>query len=150
MKRYNYITGARTRGTTFYKTTINQIISVLESHNMNIFDIEALKTYKFDALDIDAMYGSQIIDDNLYICDTDGELITVKDEKIDPEDAFIYYAPDELSKYIDNASDDIILKYITDYEINLIDIDRLAKNLLNDGHSFLDLYVAASELQLAI
>lgn len=149
MKRYfSKVYGAQVIGTTFYKTNIQDIIKTLESTGFNVFCLAALEHFGYKALDTKSMYGSYIDDKDLYICVTDGELINVNGEEVEPEYAMEEYYPEDLAEYIQDATDDVIKKHITEYEILLIDIDELAVDLLNDGHTFQELYEAATDLDI--
>lgn len=149
MKLYkSSITAASNSGTTFYKTDIDQIINVLSDSNINILSLEALKQFKYDAIDLTCMYGSYIDGNNLYICVTDCKPINVGGELVDPEDAMSEYKISDLKQYIQDATDDIILNHITEYEITLVDRDNIAYNLLHNGYTFEDLYEAATDLSI--
>ena len=83
----------------------------------------------FDALDLDLMYGTRVIDDTLYICSSDGKAIQVGNEEVDPEFALDNYTPDELHAYMEDVTDKILVSHTT---ANDFDKDLLKENL-NDA-----------------
>lgn len=141
------VTAAENNGTMFYRCTLDQVINAHRDANSNVWLIYALEEYGWNAIDFDHnLFGSALIDDDLYICKTDGYEININGENVDPETALEYYDIEELSGYIENADDDIILHSITTYELsNKLDINELAIQMLNDQYSFLDLVEAAKD-----
>lgn len=140
-------------GTTFYEATLDDILSVLESDDANPWLIYALKSDGMDAIKIDDMFGSAIIDDVLYICVTDGRDIVVDGRRIDPEYALDNSMTQETvselySDYIVRASKDIIRERITEYEIEMRNTSDLAAWMLDDGIAFEDIVEYAREIDL--
>lgn len=130
-------------GTKYYLITLKHAIDV--ALDTNILMSQALIMNSWDSLDIDRLSGSMIIDNSLYLCVTDGYAIEVNGEKdIDPEAALSEFSLDDLDKYIEVASDEIISERLTPYEVTNFDIDKAAYQLLGDGYS-LEEVVNASE-----
>lgn len=126
-------------GTTYYKTNLGDILNAFMSDEHNVWIYAILDKYGYDALDIENnLFGSAIIGDDLYICKTDGEYILVDGEYIDPENAIDYAGVDAISDYIEDATDDIIFRYISEYELatDILDIEELAMDLIESGESF--------------
>ena len=125
------------RYTTFYKTDIEHVQHVLSENDVNVWLQKSIEVEKFDAIDFkNNLFGSNVIDGELYLCVSNETEITVNDEKVDPEDALDTFSLSELSKYIKPATDDIILSYITTYEIYQPDFDKYSEELLSEGVSF--------------
>lgn len=128
---------ATNSGTTFYYATIGDIIKAFESDDSNIWIQKAFTELEWDAIDLDNhLFGSQIVGDNLYICVTDGYDIEIDGNLVNPEEALELYTPDTLDDYIKPATDKIIHKYITEYELNTPDFDKWAVDLLEDNVEF--------------
>ena len=108
-----------------------------------------INEYGWDALDFKHnLFGSEIIDDVLYICKTDGYEIQINGEDVEPEFALEDYSVEELSAYIDDADDDIITNSITTYELKPIDLDEVSLRLLELGNSFIDVVKAAQDADI--
>lgn len=121
-------------GTKFYKVTIDDVIKYLEDKNANVWVIESFKQLGWDAINWDkGLFGSSIISNVLYICDTDGNDIYLNGKAVDPEAALEEYTPDELSKFISDATPDIVNRYITEYEIMIPEFDKWALDMLKDS-----------------
>ena len=134
------IMAAKHEGTTFYQTTLDAVISALENDKANVWLRAAIAESGFDALNFETgLWGSQVINDDLFICDTDGQKLNIDGTLINPETALEEYHLEALSPFIQQATDDIILRYITEYEIKTPDFDNLAIELLNGGWSFSEL-----------
>lgn len=101
-------------GTTWYRVTLRQFEDFFETREENIF-VRYVATLKlFECLNISQMFGSAIYDDELFICVTDGQPISVEgDDNVDPETAFESYTPDDLQAYIVDAKDEILIKYLS-------------------------------------
>ncbi len=141
------VTAAMQLGTTYYRVTLNDIESVMQdSTDANIWILKSFQELGWDAIDFEHnLFGSQVIDDVLYICNTDGRDIDVGGEKVDPEIALDDYNLSELSDYIEDADDETILKYITSYEIKTPKFNNWAAELLKAGYKFTDLVTDAQE-----
>ena len=136
-------------GTTYYKATLDQVIDVYLGKYENVILSFLLGTLEWDVLNFrSALYGSDVIDDVLYICVTDGMPIDVNGEEVDPEEALQDYDISELSEYIKPADSEIISKYVTEYEFNPIDIDSVAVEMLEDGYSFQEIAQSAIKIDL--
>lgn len=143
------VTGATTPGTIYYKTNLKQVLDVLKD-KLNIFCWKSLEDYGFGCIDFDVdLFGSYVDGDDLYICKTDGEDITVNGELVDPEAAMDNFYIDDLTPYIRPATPDVIETYITPYEVSIPDINQAAKDLLDDNYSFSDLVDAYNELNIS-
>lgn len=127
---------AQNNGTTFYSVTLDRIIDYYSDSTRNVWIRQAFIERDWDAIDFDNnLFGSQVVDDVLYICVTNGDMV-VNETHIDPEEALEIYSPDEIAEYIKPATDDIIKRYITEYEIKMPDFDNWAITILNDGYDF--------------
>lgn len=148
--RYNSqrtVTAATTSGTTYYKTDLKQVLDTLKN-KLNIFCWKSLETYGFSCIDFDVnLFGSYVDGDELYICTTDGEDIPVNSKLVDPENAMQNFDLKDLSPYIRPATPDIIERYITPYEVSIPDIDKAAKDLMDDKYTFADLVDAYEEIE---
>lgn len=146
---HRYIQGAESIGTTFYSADLKTVQEVLKSNHLNLFAQYSIDEYGWDAIDFKHnLFGSEVIDDILYICVTDGQDINIEGKSVDPESALTEYDVSSCEDYIQEATDDIILKHITVYEVIVDDIDTAALELLKQGESFEDLMEAAQELDL--
>lgn len=140
------ITAATQSNTTFYKTNVEQILDVLKDNDANVWLIAAFQNEGLNALDIEHhLFGSYEDGENLYICVTDGYEINVNNEEVDPELAMENYSIEELSAYIKDATPEVILERITEFEIKPPYFDGWAADLLEDGHTFIELMEAAEE-----
>lgn len=155
MKRYvssSTITAATRHGTTYYKASLDQILQVLKKENANVWLIGALQDSGFDALDVqNRLFGSRVINNDIYICVTDGYDITVNGQTTDPETALDDFDVEELSNYISDATDEIIHRYITVYELDFsnFDTENIAVSLLTEDHiMFSDLYSDYGDLPM--
>lgn len=143
------VTAATQRGTTFYRCTIDQVIETLENIDANMWLQYVIKEYGWDAIDFKHnLFGSEIIDDVLYICKTDGYEIQINGEDVEPEFALEDYSIEELSAYIEDATDDIVRSSITTYELKPIDLDEVSLRLLELGNSFTDVVKSAQDADL--
>lgn len=140
------INAAADMGTTFYKTNVEQILDVLKDNDANVWLIAAFQNEGLNALDLEHhLFGSYEDGENLYICVTDGHEINVNDEEVDPELAMENYSVEQLSAYIKDATPEVILERITEFEIKPPYFDGWAAELLEDGHTFVELMEAAEE-----
>lgn len=123
-------------GTAFYQVTADDALEALSQSGGNKFSMQAFKDNGWDAVNIDDMYGSRIINDVLYICQTDGEEIVVGSALVDPEEALDEFDLDELAEYIHRTTPRVILQFLSPYDIIIDDVDNLALELLESGESF--------------
>ena len=137
MKRYirSTVEPAVTQGTTFYRVTLDEVIDHFSDKSENVFILKSFEELGWDALDFHKhLYDSFICEDDLYICVTDGKQIRYNDKFISvdklPKDIDL----DELSKYIANANDPIIHRYITPYEIKTPPFTKWSKELEAEGY----------------
>ena len=154
MKMKNTIKNATTvktamqKSNTYYRVTLDDIESVMQdSTDANIWSLKSFQEIGWDAIDFEHnLFGSQVIDDVLYICNTDGRDIDVRGEKVDPETALDDYKLSDLYTYIEDADEEIILKYNTPYEIKTPKFNNWASELLKDGYTFTDIVNDAQEI----
>lgn len=131
---------AKTKGTTFYKATVDDIIKAYSDKNTNVWIKALFKDIGFDAINFEkGLYGSKVIDDALYICETDGHMVDVDNYKYDPEEMLEDISLADIEDMIQDATPDIIRRHITEYEVYMPDFDKLAIDLLKDGESFSEL-----------
>lgn len=128
---------ARKAGTTYYTITKDALRKAFDGDRENVWLKAAIESDGFDAIDFDKnLFGSKVIGDTLYLCITDGRDIMVDGIAVDPEEALDDYAPEQLSDFVAHATDKLIHRYITPYEIYTPDFDELAGDLLKGGVSF--------------
>lgn len=143
------ITAAQTVGTVFYQVTEDNVKDALHGDKGNMWMAAEFDRYSWDCIDADkSLYGSVVVDDTLYLCVTDGQDISVAGEMVNPEEALEKYDLETLASYIQESTPDIILRYITEYEIKFKDVEDTAIYLLEDGNSFADIVEAASAISL--
>lgn len=140
-------------GTTFYRIPLEAIVDYYSKSSdiSRIMILGALETYGWNAFNIKSLYGSIVDEDVLYLCITDLDTISVNGEQVDPEDALTSgrYDIDDLSSYIEDGNDDIISKYLTEYELDADnwDIDEVADECLK-SEVFSDVVASAMDLDL--
>ena len=136
------------KGTTYYKITLDEAKSAYEDENSIVFG--ALNLYGWEAINVYRyLIGSEIVDNVLYLCVTDGNEIEADGELLDPEEAMAAVGPDYLQSYISSATPEIIIKQLTPYDLSDdVDIDEVVLNLLEDGYSFYDIVKDAADAQL--
>lgn len=128
---------ARKAGTTYYTITKDALRKAFGDDSENVWLKAAIEADGFDAIDLDKnLFGSKVIGDTLYLCITDGRDIMVDGIAVDPEEALDEYTPEQLSDFVAHATDKLIRRYITPYEIYEPDFDELAVDLLKGGVSF--------------
>ena len=155
MKRYrkakpegSYIRAAATPGgTVWYEAEFDQVRDALKEENLILYG--AFLTNGFDCIsNIDInLPGSYVQGDYLYICESDGELINVNGDQVDPDSAMEEYGPEMLSAYIVPADDKIIRQKLTDYEITNYDIDEVAYELFDEGYAFTTILADYEKIQ---
>lgn len=135
-------------GTKFYAASLDQILNVLNNdEHSNVWVKYVLTKQGLSALDMkEHFYGSAVFGDTLYICKTDGKDILVDGKHINPEEAFDKYDPEDLTDYIEDASDEVISDSITHYELKFNDVDGIAKEMLDSGHSIVEMFNDALEI----
>ena len=148
MKKFKSSTGriaisaATSSGTVFYRVTLDEAIEVARSENIIL--MQRLMDRGWNALDFEThLYGSAVIDDVLYLCDSDGYEIEVDGEMIDAESALDEYPLESLSKYIRPADKTVIRRDISTYELGPFDLDKVCYNLLDNGYNFAKIVSAA-------
>lgn len=110
-------------GTSWYPVSISKFSDFAEDHIENVFLKYTALYDGFDALDLDLMYGTRVIDDTLYICSSDGKAIQVGNEEVDPEFALDNYTPDELHAYMEDVTDNVLISHTTanDFDRKLLE-----------------------------
>ena len=137
MKRLRKITAAdENLGTTFYVITKDEIEKNITPKN-NIWIQSRLNDYPLeDALNLDYLDGSKVIDGVLYYCDTDYKEITVNGEEVNPEEALDNFSIKELASYISDNAPSSILNTFTENEISWedVNISEFARDLLETNN----------------
>lgn len=129
-------------GTTFYAITKESLSRAFDDDDVNVWLKAVVDEEGFDALDLENnLFGSKVIGDTFYLCITDGRDILIDGKATDPEEALDKYSPEQLSDFIAHATEKLIRRYITEYEIYDIEwedssVDNLAIKLLDEGYSF--------------
>jgi hypothetical protein len=142
--KYTPIMSAETiAGTSWYPVTAEEFKDYVEDNIENVFLKYTANYDNFEALDLDLMYGTRIVDDVLYICSSDGKDIRVGDEEVNPEFALDEYTPDELSAYMEDVTDKVLESHTT---VNDFDKDLLKENLDNAAIEALQNGIDFSEL----
>lgn len=137
-------------GTSWYPVSRAQFTDFAEDNITNTF-LKYTAIYDgFDALDLDLMYGTKIVDDTLYICSSDGKDIRVGDEEVDPEIALDEYTPDELFAYMEDVTDQVLESHTTvnDFNKDLLkaNLNNAAIEALQDGIDFSELIENYNEI----
>lgn len=131
MKIYSAKNPAQSAGTTYYMVDLDEAIDILDNDKSNCWVFISLREYGWDCLDMDNnLFGSAIIDDTLYICITDGTDVYVDGKAVNPEDALEEYDIEDLADYIVPATDKIVERYISQYELKTPDFNELAPLLI--------------------
>lgn len=139
------IVAAEGIGTTYYKATIDDVVDAIRDGS-NLFVYYAMLALGFESIDLDHnLFGSYIDGNTIYLCDTDGEDIEVNGQMFDPEDAMEELGPEALESYIQDATPEIIRRFITPYELKF-DIDEGAYWLMKDGFGFTEIVKAYEDL----
>lgn len=136
-----------TVGTTYYRASLDDVIDVVSKDKSETVLTFLLNSIGFSCLNIDTMYGSFIDDDDIYICVTDGQPISVKGKEIEPENPLpSNISVDDISSYVADATDDVIKSNISYYELAEFDVEDVAIQMLEDGYSFNDVVKGMNEL----
>lgn len=138
---------ASTEGTVFYRISNKLVKQTLDNADNLIFRYLVRKN-GIDAFNLDKLYGSAVFDDDLYLCKTDGQDISVNGEEVYPEDALELYSPEELKSYIKDGDEAIVKRELTSYELAGFDLDEVAVELIEGGHSFVEVVEAAYDMDL--
>ena len=144
----SYIRAAATPGgTIWYEAEFEQVRDALKEENLILYG--AFLTNGFDCISNLGINlpGSYVQGDYLYICESDGELINVNGDQVDPDSAMEEYGPEMLSAYIVPADDKIIRQKLTEYEITNYDIDEVAYELFDEGYTFTTILVDYEKIQ---
>lgn len=142
------ITAAEKLGTTLYEVTRDQLEAFYRDQD-NMVATYLVDNYGFEAFDIEHMYGSAIIDDTLYICDTDGDYVIVDDVDVNPETLLEDYDLSQLTEFLRPADEQVLKRYVSLYEMIVpkgLSLDDIALELLNAGHHFTTIVEDANQL----
>lgn len=132
--RKDYIQSA-TSGTVFYRVDKDLLKKLADESDNTIFQF-LVKEYSFNAFDFKKnLFGSGIVNNVLYVCNTDGSDILVNGDEVDPESALEDYNIEELEGYIQDIDVDDLSKYLTYYELDVPDMDGLITNMVKDGYA---------------
>lgn len=135
-------------GTVFYHITEDQLSACADRSDNAIFQY-MVDTYGLDAINTESnLYGSRIIDGDLYLCETDDKYIQVHGERVNPEHALDYFSVDELSDYIEEVDDEKLDKLLDGRELVEFDLDDVAEKMFQEGYSLEDITKAATKLRL--
>ena len=150
MKAYRHIKAAEefSFGTIFYSVTEDELKRYYKD-NGNIFTKYLVQEEGFKAFDLDRMYGSAVIGDTLYICETDGSFIEVNGEEVEPEFALEDYTIEDLEPYIQELPEKDIKNKLGNYELADFDINDVSTYLIADeGYEFFEVIDALKDLDL--
>ena len=133
MKRYIRAASLESiKGTTYYAVPLDMVLDYFSNKKENAWIWKSFDELGWDAIDFDHnLYGSQVIDDILYLCVTDSANIEVNGVSVDPEEALDIYAVEDLREFIEEPNDAIIKRYITEYEIFPPKFNEWASELLS-------------------
>lgn len=120
----------------FYKITADALREAYSDDKSNLFIQHMIEKEGMSCIDLKQLYGSDIIDDVLYLCVDRGYDIVINGEEVNPEEALDKYTVEELSAYIQEADEETIQWYINEAVITFDDPDDIAIELLEAGHSF--------------
>ena len=131
-------------GTIFYRVTLDLAKDIMWDLHKILYG--ALCVEGWNCVDLTYLPGSDIIDDDLYLCVTDGTEINMDGEDIDPEEALNQYSIMELAAYVMDADAEVVRKHLTEYEISKYDIDDVAEYLIKDEVHFTDMVQDYNEI----
>ena len=132
-----------TIGSKLYEITLPEIEDAYKDKNRFIY--EYIKDEGWDAINFKSIFGSDVIDDKLYLLVTDGKLIRSELGDIDPSTMLQEFSIEELDFLIErNVTPDFIRTKLSLYEFHLKDMDNDRTNQyaiagLEDGVNFEDL-----------
>ena len=140
MKKYKNINAAEgveesiSESTVFYPIELDYLIDLLNKRNKNPMLIWMLETMGFDALNLEQLYGSAVVDDVLYLCRTTGDEILIDGKMVDPETAIEEYDIDGIAPYIADPDDNYIARAISPDEAVQPDLEDAAIALLQQPY----------------
>ena len=137
MKINKNIKKDRSNGTTFYKCSLNDIKENI--YNRSSFTDWALTESKLNAIDLDQLPGSDVIDNYLYLCITDFDDIEINGELVDPEEALATIEITQLADYIESGTPEIISSYLSEDNLVYYSIDVVFKSMLNANYRISDI-----------
>ena len=136
-------------GTIFYKATEDELKKLIKDGKNNEIVKFIIDNNGVYAINEDKLYGGTITDDgDVYICVTDGKDIQIDGDPVFPEEAIETYSVEDIADYVKPMTEEIAHRYITDYELKPFDIDEIAKKMMEQGYTFLDIVKAASDLEI--
>lgn len=144
------VTAATKSGTKYYKVSKKDLFNALADNDANIWICDAIDSNGLDAIDLENnLFGSRIIDDCLYVCETDGRDILVAGEYVDPERALFDCDLNDLAPYIEEPEPDRWTKMITEHEVIIEDIDARGRAMITDsGYGFIQVVRDGLEIGL--
>lgn len=139
---------AEDSGTTYYRVTEDQLLDYAENSRNVVFRY-LIEKYSFDALDLESkMFGSRLIDNVLYICDTDKQKIQVDGEFVDPERAIDNYDLDDLEAYIQDSNEHVLERFVDGRELKHVNVDHIFSDLLDQGYHTDEILKSIKDLRL--
>lgn len=132
--------------TVFYKTTVNDVKKYLKKENIwlkMVFDL-----YEWNCININDMLGSKIIDNVLYICESDFAVFEIDGEDVDPVSMLSDFDIDEIQDFIEPVTTDILKQRLTHYEFKIKDINEIAFDLIVSGYDFKEIVEAAYDIEV--
>lgn len=135
-KKSSITASSRIIGTTFYEMNLYDAIDAIKEHG-NIWVAKALAEFGWNCVNLqDDLCGSRAIGDTLYVCVTDGNEISINGELVDPETVLEDYELSDIEHLIEPADGDDIVHYITEWDIDTPNFNKLAPELIAEGYKF--------------
>ncbi len=130
------ITAASSPGTSIYILSPQDVEDAIRG--TNLIAEEAFKLYRWDAFDLESMYGSEVVGNDFYLLKTDGNYINIDGEDVDPEELLAQYEIEDIPEYLFKEKDDSVIRSnFSPYELSKkIDLNEIALSLLQSGFKF--------------
>lgn len=128
--------------TRFYKLTLDELLDILRENGCNIITIWQLEEQGFSALDFKhSLWGCGVVDDFLYICDTDGKDILINGKQVDPEEVVNLLADGDIdesafSDYIVEPDEKYIRRWVDPDAMVQPDFEEAALALLQQPYKY--------------
>lgn len=136
-----------TKSTIFYRASFEQVLDAVK--HSNAFWYANLVCQEWDGINFKYLFGSGVIDDTLYICFTNGQMMDIPDfGEVDPESALQTVPLENLEPWIENAPDEIIRHNICYKDAMNIDVDEAADWLFRQGYLFTEILLAYKDADL--
>ncbi len=128
-------------GTVIYEVTEQDLQNAFSGEDNlygNIWIQKAIEELGFDVLNMNNSYliGSAIINGVLYILDTDGEDVNIKEEDVFPEDLLEQYNLSALSSFIQPPTPEVIQYFIPEdedgFNLSMFDWDNWSLEMNDD------------------